>query len=763
MSTAAHARALLSGSGDILLLVDAATRLVLDANAKACEDLRYAPEALIGRPITDLECALQDAFYWDDVASGRLVELHDAEGLLACGDGEMLPVLKSITIEEGPTGRWLVLRAVDARASSAAADELEASTSLLRSIFESTAEGLLVLEIDGRIMNFNHRFAELWQLDPLSMRDDRSVLRHMVRACRLARGEASPWRVLLSRDEEEVEAQLELRDGRTIRVRARPLLMQDQVRGRVLTCSDITERIMYERELAAARDAAAASERAKASFLAMMSHEIRTPMAGILGMTEIAAEQATDGQQKRFIDMAHASAEGLLVIINDLLDFSKIEAGKFVIESIPFDREALFDQTLQPLRWQASERGLRLDLVTGGCARWLVGDPTRIRQILINLVGNALKFTERGGVTVRVDCLDQGPEGVRMRVAVQDSGIGISPDRQKSIFEAFTQSDAQIGRRFGGTGLGLTICARLCELMEGRIWVDSQPGSGSTFSFELPLGRAGEQDVATLEAQLPERADRHLRLLLAEDTEVNQLYLSHVLRSAGHQVEIVDNGRSALEAVLSRDFDVVLMDVQMPGMDGFEATERIREAGQTVPIVGLTAHAMEGIREECLSHGMTDYLSKPVRTTALLSMLARFAGVGGPREAGGGASSGEDLSGTGRDAPALADPINRAEAIRNLGGDEGLWRELLGMLWEQADTDLPLIREALDQADAQQARDVAHRLKSSLAVVGAEPAALACARVDELARLGDLAAAGLAYDALVACYEALCAQERDPN
>ncbi|MCB1886486.1 MAG: response regulator [Rhodocyclaceae bacterium] len=760
MSDLARARVLLSGSEEILLLVEAATRLVVDANDTATRELRYAIDDLIGRPITDLECALQDAFYWDDVAGGRLVELHEVEGLLARGDGEMLPVTKSITVHETEGGALLVLRASDARASTAAADELEASTSLLRAIFESTADGLLVLELDGRIMNFNHRFAQIWSLAGDSMRDDRSVLRHMVRMCRLSRGEASPWRVLLSRDEDEVEAQLSLRDERTIRVRARPLLMQDQVRGRVLTCIDITERIRHEQELAAARDAAAASERAKASFLAMMSHEIRTPMAGILGMTEIAAEAAVDAQQKRFIEMAHASAEGLLVIINDLLDFSKIEAGKFVIESIPFDCAALLEETLQPLRWQAANRRLSLDLDNvGDPPRWLVGDPTRIRQILINLIGNALKFTEQGGVSVRVTATPADDGRVLLRIAVVDTGIGISPERQRSIFEAFTQSDAQIGRRFGGTGLGLTICARLCELMGGRIWVDSVPGHGSTFCFELPLGRADEQAAAELAAPVPDAGHQGLRVLLAEDTEVNQVFLSHTLRRAGHEVTLVDNGAAAVEAVLAGGHDVVLMDVQMPGMDGFEATERIRAAGETLPIVGLTAHAMEGIRDECLSHGMTDYLSKPVRSPALLAMLARVA------DPAAGQAEARPAAGEGAPEPvseAPPQPVNRAEAVANLGGDEGLWRELIGMLWEQADTDLPLIRAGLDAADAQPVRDVAHRLKSSLAVVGAEPAAAACAEIEAQARRDDLDAARRAFEDLERHYAALCAQERLP-
>ncbi len=756
MTSVDYARLLLSASEEILLLIRPSDRCIVDANEAAARALHCTREALIGMPISELERALQDAFYWEDVAAGRLVALQNADGLLARGDGEMLPVTKSISVLGEGEQAMLALRARDARASAAAADELEASTSLLRSIFESTAEGLLVLDLDGAIMNFNHRFAEMWLLDASAMRSDRAVLRHMVRKCRRMPGSASSWRALLSIGGEEVQEQLDLVDGRCFRVRARPLLMHEQVRGRVLTCSDITDRINYERDLAAARDAAAASERAKASFLAMMSHEIRTPMAGILGMTEIALGGATDPQQRRFIEMAYASAESLLGIINDILDFSKIEAGKFQIESIPFELPAMLQATVQPLQWQADERGLELSLRGApDLPRWVVGDPTRIRQILINLVGNALKFTERGGVTVETAVAETRADGIELSIAVRDTGIGISPERRQSIFEAFTQSDAAISRRFGGTGLGLTICARLCELMDGRIRVDSEPGAGSTFSFRLPLALADEAATAELRSVATELPARGLDVLVAEDTEVNQIFLRHCLQAAGHRVELVDNGQAAVDAALGGRFEVILMDVQMPGMDGFEATERLRAAGFAGPIVGLTAHAMDGIREECLSHGMSDYLSKPVRTQVLLGLLARLARLArlAPDEPIAAAPR-QVPSDAAADAPEV---LQREQAIADLGGDERLWRELLAMLWEQADGDLPQIRGGLAAGDLRQACDAAHRLKSSLAMVGAAAAARACAAVEAHGRAQDPAAAGEALAELERSYAALYA------
>ncbi|MCB1914228.1 MAG: response regulator [Rhodocyclaceae bacterium] len=751
MSEDQACRSLLAASEEILLLVRADDCRIVDANDFALHALRYERDALLGKPITEIECALQDAFYWDDVAGGQLTPLTRVEGMMACGDGGTLPVIKSLSILEHAGQTMLALRAMDARASSAAADELDASTSLLRAIFESTAEGLLVLELDGSIMNFNHRFSALWALDESAMRSDRAVLRRMVRMSRLVAG-ASPWRALLSIDAEEVEQQVELGDGRSIRVRARPLLMQDQVRGRVLTCSDVTERIRHERELAAARDAAAASERAKASFLAMMSHEIRTPLAGILGMTEIALERAEDAEQRGFIEMAHSSAESLLVIINDLLDFSKIEAGKFLIETIPFDLAVLLDETLQPLVWQAGQRGLTLTAERGpGLPRWLLGDPTRIRQILINLVGNALKFTSEGGVTVGVQVAGERDGGVDLEIAVRDTGIGIAPERQRSIFEAFTQSDVEIGRKFGGTGLGLTICARLCELMQGTIRVDSIEGEGSTFSFRVPLGVASEEAAAELRSDEILTVAPGLDVLLAEDTEVNQVYLRHTLESAGHRVSIVSDGAAAVARALESAFDVILMDVQMPGMDGFEATEKLRASGVEVPVVGLTAHAMEGIRDECLSHGMTDYLSKPVRSAELLTLLSRIARA---EDAGSGAPPGAGPS----PAPEL---LARDRAVANLGGDDQLWEDLLKMLWEQAECDLPLIRTSLGSGDFAQARDASHRLKSSFAVVGADRTAADCRRVDDALRRQDMVAARHAMHALERSYAALRQRARE--
>ena len=753
-----HAQLLLASSAEILLLIDAGSRSIVDANDHALIELGYTSEQLIGKPVMDLECALQDAFYWEDVAAGSYRELNAVDGLLACADGSLMPVTKSVRLADAGDQPLLVMRALDARGSVAVAEELEANTSLLRSIFESTAEGLLVLELDGSIMNFSRRFAELWKLDVGGERDDVRILRSMVRSCQLGAPGNSPWRSLLGLDEGEVETEVALRDGRTFRVRARPLLMQDSVHGRVLTCSDITDRITYERELAAARDAAAASERAKASFLAMMSHEIRTPMSGILGMTELACEAATDPEQRRFIEMAHSSAEGLLTIINDLLDFSKIEAGKFVIERIPVDVAALLDTTLEPLRWQAQQKGLALELaLPAESPPMVMGDPTRVRQILINLVGNALKFTTEGGITVRLENLADGDGQTRMRISVRDTGIGIPAERQGAIFEAFSQSDAQTSRRFGGTGLGLTICARLTELMHGEIGVDSVPGDGSTFSFELPFELASKDQIAAAEAEAAPPPSRPLRILVAEDTEVNQVYLKHTLERAGHGVRIVGNGQLAVDAAGEAQFDAILMDVQMPVLDGFAATEALRESGLETPIIGLTAHAMGDVHALCLSHGMSDYLPKPVRAVALLEMLARIG-----EEAASAAldTLAEAQSPQGSEPPAptrdsAIPDLERRQAIANLAGDECLWRDMVRMLWEQFDADYPLIEAGLADGDLVIAREAAHRLKSSFAVVGALRAADICARIERHARAERLEEARQAFAELERSIEAL--------
>jgi hypothetical protein len=510
----------------------------------------------------------------------------------------------------------------------------------------------------------------------------------------------------------------------------------------------VTERNRTADELARAKTSAEAASRAKSEFVANISHEVRTPLNGIIGMTELLLASKIGGDERQYLGLIRTSADALLHVINDVLDLSKIESGHLELSPRPFDLDARVEAIVEPLGVMARRKGLALSSrVAPELPRVVVGDDDRVGQVLTNLVGNAIKFTDSGDV--RVEATQAVPEPgdppstCRVRFTVRDTGIGIPLEKHATIFEAFTQADGSISRRFGGTGLGLAIAASLVRRMGGTIGLESAPQCGSSFTVTLPFERGERRaldadDPAASLARLlgPARpaawasgkAARPLEILLVEDNLVNQRLAMEILTRRGHRLTVAENGRQAVNRFEAAVPDLVLMDVQMPEMNGLDATRAIRDlelgTGRRVPIVAMTAHAMSGDRARCLDAGMDDYMTKPIRAEALVTLVERL--------------------GMATHDPASADPaaerpaLDIAAALDRVDGDRQLLSEIAGIFLTDVPAMVQNIRAALAASDPAALARAAHRVKGSVLTFAAGPASEAALALEQLGRAGTL-------------------------
>ena len=605
----------------------------------------------------------------------------------------------------------------------------------VRSALDTLAEGLLVIDSAERVVLANESFAQI------SGRTSEELLGCRVQQLPWVREEndetPQPWTLSLQNGEPQRNVQIRLRDCdsrvRTFVVNCSPVMGQDgKNKGVLASFEDVTVLEQQKVELHKSKEAAESANRAKSEFLARMSHEIRTPMNAIIGFADVLRRgfDENEAERQEYLETIHASGQHLLELINDILDLSKIESGKIQLEISRSSPHQIISDAIAVLRDRAKQKGIRLDYKwNGSVPATIETDPTRLRQVVTNLIGNAIKFTEKGGVTVVARMADD-----KLAIDVTDTGIGIRAESVDNLFQPFMQADTSITRRFGGTGLGLSISRQLAEAMGGAVTVKSEYGKGSTFTCTVTTGSLDDVEMLAVMPTTSQRVDTHgsgvgalpptLRVLSVDDGTSNQKLITLVIRRAGAAViDTAANGRDGVALALKNKYDVILMDMQMPIMDGYTAARTLREKGFTVPIIALTAHAMKEEETKCLAAGCTAFLPKPIDVDDLLAKVAEVCGleIAPARTTTAGQSA----------APSRA--AARTQIQSTLPLDDADFREVVEEFAVRLREQLGNIESAWEQRELARVADLAHWLKGSGGTAGFDAFTSPARRLETLA------------------------------